>query len=160
MADVKTARLPKSALAVDMKQFVLFALCVVVIVLSLSACASNQPLAVRDIWARPGIAGGNSAVYLMIHNPGRADAMLSAKSDVAAQVELHMTRMEQSGAMVMHHQESVAVPARGQVKFEPGGLHVMLTNLHRDLKAGDIFSLTLHFQNAGEMALQVRVQEP
>ena len=143
-----------------MKRFALFALCVVVIVLSLSACASNQPLAVKDVWARPGIAGGNSAVYLTINNPGRADALLSAKSDVAAQVELHMTKMEQSGAMAMHHQESVAVPAGGQVKFEPGGLHVMFTNLHRDLKVGDNFSLTLRFQSAGEMVLQVKVQEP
>lgn len=142
-----------------MKRLVPFALCVVVVVLALSACVSNQSLNVTDVWARPGIAGGNSAVYLTISNPGRADAVLGAQSDAAAQVELHQTKMEQSGAMAMHHQESIAIPAGGQVKFEPGGLHVMLTNLRHDLKAGDAFSVTLKFQNAGERTLHVRVRE-
>ena len=35
----------------------------------------------------------------------------------------------------------------------------MLVNLKRDLKVGDIFTLTLRFENAGEIALQVEVQE-
>jgi len=142
-----------------MKRLAPLALCVVAIVLSLSACASNQPLAIKDVWARPGIAGGNSAVYMTITSD-QADKVLSAKSGVAAQAELHMTKMDQSGTMVMHHQDSIAIPAGGKVEFKPGGLHVMLTNLGRDLKAGDAFSLTLRFQNAGEMALQVKVQEP
>ncbi len=62
--------------------------------------------------------------------------------------------------MTMHHQESIVIPAGGQVKFEPGGLPVMLTNLGRDLKVGDAFSLTLRFQSAGERTLQVKVREP
>jgi copper(I)-binding protein len=143
-----------------MRCSLLVSLCAVAIVVSLGACASNQPLAITDVWARPGIVGGNSAVYLTINNPGRADALLSAQSDVAAQVELHMTKMEQSGAMVMHHQDSIAIPAGGQVKFESGGLHVMLTNLRHDLKAGDAFSVTLKFQSAGERTVQVQVREP
>ncbi len=129
--------------------------------LAWSGCASNQALTVRDVWARPGVAGGNSAVYMTIANPGnRAEALLSATSDVAAQVELHTTQMDHSGAMTMHHQESIPIPARGQVELKPGGLHVMLIGLERDLKAGDKFSLVLRFQHAGEMVLQVMVQEP
>jgi copper(I)-binding protein len=46
------------------------------------------------------------------------------------------------------------------VEFEPGGLHVMLVNLSRDLKSGDQFKITLNFQNAGDMALDAEVMEP
>jgi copper(I)-binding protein len=70
-----------------------------------------------------------------------------------------MTKME-SGVMKMQAQDSIALPANGQAKLEPGGLHIMLINLRRDLKAGDKFPVTLRFQHAREMTLQVQVKEP
>ena len=42
--------------------------------------------------------------------------------------------------------------------FEPGGLHVMLINLQRDLNEGETISLVLKFKNAGEMQLEVPVK--
>jgi copper(I)-binding protein len=61
--------------------------------------------------------------------------------------------------MSMHPQESVLVPGRGQVIFEPGGLHVMLVGLQQDLVEGDEIDLTLRFQEAGEITLQVAVEQ-
>ncbi len=126
--------------------------------LVLTACASGK-LVVNDPWARPAIAGGTSAAYFVIDNSaGQADTLLSAASDVAQTVELHMTEM-QGGVMKMMPQEKIAIPANSKVEFKPGGLHVMFINLKRELKTGDTFALTLRFQNAGEVNLQVKVQE-
>jgi hypothetical protein len=127
----------------------------------LVACASagGQNLQVTDAWARPGLAGGNSAAYFVIENgTASGDSLLSASSDVAGAVELHMTSM-QDGNMQMQQQHEVPVPA-GKTEFNPGGLHVMLIDLKQDLKPGDTFSLTLNFANAGAMPQQVTVSEP
>lgn len=51
-------------------------------------------------------------------------------------------------------------PAGGAVAFKPGGLHVMLMDLERDLKPGDTFSLTLKFEKAGARSVQVTVRQP
>lgn len=116
----------------------------IVFVLVLAACgaAGSGQFQVRDAWARPGLAGGNSAVFFVIENPGQADSLLSASGEVAEAVELHMTMM-QDGNMQMMHQMNVPVPT-GETVFAPGGLHVMLIGLKNDLKVGDTFSVTLH----------------
>jgi periplasmic copper chaperone A len=126
----------------------------------LLACApADGHLQVSDTWARPGLAGGNSAVYFVIHNEtAGTDTLLSASSDVAGAVELHMTSM-QNGNMQMMHQQEVPLPT-GKTEFKPGGLHVMLIGLNQDLNPGDMFSLTLDFATAGVIPLEVTVSEP
>jgi len=127
----------------------------------LAACGSvnNNTLQVNDVWARPALADGNSAVFFVIENKtAQTDTLLSVSSDVAKAVELHMTKME-NGNMQMMPQNDVPVP-QGETKFEPGGLHVMLIGLKQGLKPGDTFSVTLNFATAGAMPLEVTVQEP
>ena len=128
--------------------------------LMLAACASagDQDLQVTDVWARPGLADGNSAIFFVIENPGADDTLLAASSDVAAAVELHKTSMH-DGVMKMEHQLSVPVP-KGETVFKPGDLHVMLIGLNKDLVVGDEFGLTLTFSLAGEKTLNVPVREP
>ncbi|MER3484909.1 MAG: hypothetical protein C4345_01930, partial [Chloroflexota bacterium] len=41
---------------------------------------------------------------------------------------------------------------------KPGGYHIMLIGLTRDLKAGDRYELTLQFEKAGEVTLTVDVR--
>jgi copper(I)-binding protein len=128
--------------------------------LVLGACG-QKTLSVENAWARPGITGGNSAVYFVINNPtGVADTLLSTSTPVTPNAEMHKSQMNDNGAMEMQQQDSVPVPARSQVEFQPGGLHVMLINLPQDLNAGETISLTLTFQNAGEINLSVPVKEP
>ncbi len=127
----------------------------------LSACSSlaGSSLQVNDIWARPGLAEGNSAVYFMIDNStGAEDKLLSASSDVAQAVELHMSMMD-DGVMHMMQQHEVPLPA-GKTEFKPGGLHVMLIGLNGDLSPGDSFDLLLNFESAGEENFTVIVKEP
>jgi copper(I)-binding protein len=67
--------------------------------------------------------------------------------------------MGEGETMSMHPQEDVLIPGRGGVIFEPGGLHVMLVRLQQDLVEGEQIELTLRFQEAGEIALQVPVEQ-
>jgi periplasmic copper chaperone A len=129
----------------------------------LANCSSPVPggITISGAWARPGFVGANSAVYLVIENSGdQDDALLSAEANVAQLVELHESRMDQSGMMSMHEQQRVDVRAKDQVAFQPGGLHVMLINLNGDLNPGDRFNLTLNFQETGQVPVDVEVREP
>lgn len=131
------------------------------IVLLISACSRySGELTIQDAWSRSARAGENGAAYFVIEN-GTADddTLLSVSSEIASATEVHMSMADGNGVMSMQMQGSVPVPARNQVEFKPGALHVMFVNLTRELKIGNTFMLTLRFKNAGEMTVPVEVKE-
>ncbi len=128
------------------------------ILFSLTACGPTK-FTVSDPWARPALARGTGAAYFVIENPAPADALIDAQSDVSEIVEIHKTVMAQGDVMQMMKMERIAIPANSKTEFKPGGSHIMFINLKRDLKAGETIALKIVFQNAGEINLQVKVQE-
>lgn len=121
----------------------------------------NQKLSVEEAWAHPGAEGDNSAVYLIIDNPlQQPDILSSAVTDIAEDVEIHKSMMDDAEMMTMERQELVQVDSRTRILFQPGGLHIMLINLRRDLKLGDAFNLILNFEEAGNIEIEVLVREP
>jgi hypothetical protein len=101
-----------------------------------------------------------SAAYMIIRNPGGTpDRLIKAESDAANIVELHTSEMK-DGVMSMSQVEAIEAPANGEVTLEPGGFHVMLIDVTKELKVGDTVNLTLTFENAGEMDVQATVREP
>jgi copper(I)-binding protein len=126
--------------------------------------ATAEDGAFEGAWARA-VAGTDtarvhSAVYFTLDNPGDTPLRLvAAETDVAERTELHETTME-GGVMRMRPVEGVDVPPGGSVTLEPGGLHVMLLGVRRDLAAGDTFALTLRFADGGERTLEVTVRPP
>jgi copper(I)-binding protein len=59
--------------------------------------------------------------------------------------------------MRMREVDAIDLPAGREVRLEPGGLHLMLMGLKAPLKAGDKLSLTLRFERAGEVTLDVPI---
>lgn len=113
-------------------------------------------------WSPPSLAGTrNGAAYVnAIENAGNtADAVKGASTPVAGRVELHMMGMDQ-GVMRMRQIESLAVPAGGKVEMNAAtGYHFMLTDLKQPLKVGDSFPMTIVFEKAGPVQVNVVVQE-
>jgi periplasmic copper chaperone A len=106
--------------------------------------------------ATPAKVGG---VFLTLKNAGSsADKLMKASSPVADSVELH-THIKDGDAMRMRAVENIPVPANGQTALEPGGYHIMLIGLKQALKEGQSFPLSLTFENAGTLTLQVPVQK-
>jgi copper(I)-binding protein len=102
--------------------------------------------------------GATSAVYLTLDNAGpQADALVSASSEVARTTELHEVKQD-GGVMKMRPVEKIPVPAGGKVDLKPGGYHVMLIGLTRDLKPGDTVPVTLRFERGGEMRVEAAVK--
>ncbi|MBI3163301.1 MAG: copper chaperone PCu(A)C [Chloroflexi bacterium] len=126
----------------------------------LSCAPSRDALTVNETWARPASKGENGAVYFVIQNDTASeDALISASTDIASTTEAHMSMLNDQGVASMQMQEAVIVPAGESVTFKPGGLHIMLVDLTENLKVGDTFMLTLQFEKAGEITVQVEVRE-
>lgn len=134
-------------------------------------------LTVRDAWMRPAVlpegsptpdpnhaghddehrTGVLSALYMVVENgSSQAVQLISVETGVARVAELHETQ-NQNGLMRMRPVEQVEVPANGEVTFEPGGLHVMLIDVHEPLEPGDVVTVTLVF-NTGERVTVPDVQ--
>ncbi|MCC7119116.1 MAG: copper chaperone PCu(A)C [Anaerolineales bacterium] len=134
----------------------------------LSACASGpaghvahtDEIGAHDYWARSALKGGNTAIYLFLYNQtAEADALIGASTDVAEAVEVHLSQMDANDVMSMTKQESVELPAQGEVEFAPGGYHFMVLGLKQDLKAGAEITLTLHFKHHADITLTVPVMD-
>ena len=79
------------------------------------------------------------------------------ESPVAQLVELH-THIDDNGVMRMRPVEGgLEIPAGGEHMLMRGGDHVMLMGLTQTLEDGAIIPLTLIFENAGPIALDVTV---
>ena len=143
-----------------MKTFPIFLVGLAILIFA-SGCAGPTELSIENPWARPGFKGDNSAVYLVINNStDQGDGLIGASSDVANITEIHLSKMDVEGTMTMEHQDLVGIPANEVVELAPGGLHVMLVDLVKDLDVGDTFDLILEFQRAGDIEVEVEVTQP
>mgnify|MGYP002735320739 FL=1 len=61
------------------------------------------------------------------------------------------------GVASMPHTMSIPVPAGATIELAPGGFHGMLMGLTTALKEGDSFPVTLTFERAGEVTVDVEV---
>ena len=116
-------------------------------------------LEIEHPWARATADGAsNGAVYMVLSNEGKvADRLISAASPVATNVELH-AHLDDNGVMRMREVKAIDLAPDATVKLMPGGLHVMLFGLKEPLKKGTLFPLTLTFEKAGAVAVEVAVQ--
>ena len=148
---------------------VLALLMVAVLIAGVAACGGTAPtptppsaggaLQVEGAWARPALAGAGSAAYLTIRNGTAAgDVLVGVSTTVAREARVHETTTDASGMTGMHPVDSVAIAAGEELAFEPGGYHVMLSGLTKDIAAGDRFPLTLTFRQAGTLTVPVEVR--
>ena len=106
--------------------------------------------------SRPGAPTG--AMFMTIMNHGAEDdTLVAAASPVAKLVELH-THIEEDGVMKMRPvEEGFEIPAGGMHMLQRGGDHVMLMGVTETLENGDMLPLVLTFEKAGEVTLEVMV---
>lgn len=117
-------------------------------------------LRIEHPWSRemPAVAP-TAAVYFVLHNQAaEADRLLGASTPHAGKAELH-EHVHADGLMKMQQVHSVTIPAAGAVKFEPMGYHVMLFNLKQQARDGERFALSLTFEKAGVVEVEVMVHK-
>jgi copper(I)-binding protein len=131
------------------------------VTLTTSTQAQTSPR-VEAAWARPTVAGqSGGGGFLKITGGSANDRLISASAGVSKVVELHTMEMD-GNVMRMRQIDAIDIPAGGTVELKPGGRHVMFMGLTQTLKAGERFPLTLRFEKAGEVKVdvQIAVQAP
>jgi copper(I)-binding protein len=115
---------------------------------------------VRHAWSRATPPGAKVAAgYMEIRNNGRQpDKLVSASTTVARRVEMHVTERD-GEIMRMREVKSFEIPARERYELRPGGSHLILVDIARPLKKGEKFAMRLVFERAGELEVELEVQE-
>ncbi|HGG05572.1 MAG TPA: copper chaperone PCu(A)C [Aliiroseovarius sp.] len=127
--------------------------------LAMPAFADVQ-IMVKDAYARSsGATAVSGAAFMEIMNMGdENDQLVDVRSDIAKRVELHTHIETDQGVMQMRRVEGgFAIPAQGSHRLQRGGDHVMFMGLTRPMEDGTSFDLTLIFEKAGEVTIEVPV---
>ncbi len=154
---------------------------VLFVMVAATACGApaGPSIEVKEVWARPAMAmveatgsseggagmgqpmPGTGAVFMVIKNTGsEADRLVGGQTEVADVVEIHETVMEGEVMRMQMLADGLEVPAQGEVLLKPGGYHVMLIGMQRDLAVGDTFTLDLQFEKSGSLRVEPEVREP
>jgi periplasmic copper chaperone A len=123
-----------------------------------SADFTAKGLKIGHPWTRPAVQGGTGAGYLTVANTGKAPDVLTAVETAAAKsAGLHRTAMS-GQVMSMRPLPSLTIPAGKTVTLGPGGDHIMMVGLTRALSQGEKIPVTLVFQKAGRVRIELTVE--
>lgn len=126
----------------------------------IAATSAADDVTVVDPYVRAVPPGQpNSASFMKLQNTSTTKhAIVKAESPVSKVVELH-THIMEGGLMKMRQVKQIDVPAQGQTRLKPGGLHVMFIGLKSELKPGQIVPVTLIFEDGSKTTIQARVRK-
>lgn len=123
------------------------------------ALPAAADIMIQDAYARSATkVSKTGAAFFHIMNTGKADHLTGVSSDVAPRVELHTHKDMGDGVMKMLHVvEGFDIPAGGMYALKRGGDHVMFMGLPKGLEDGETVSITLHFEHAGDVTVDIPV---
>ena len=127
--------------------------------LALAEPIEHGSLVFNDARVRATLPGAHvTAAYVSITNKGdRPEYLTGAVTRLATHVEIHKMEMDGDVMKMRPLGASLEIPAGQTITLKPGGLHLMLMGLTTAAKKGDTASLTLIFEHAGEIELNVPV---
>jgi copper(I)-binding protein len=112
---------------------------------------------VDDAWTRATPPGAKVGAGYMKITSATGDRLIGASSPAAARVEMHVTE-KKGDVMRMREVKAYDIPARGSFELAPSGAHLMLVDLKAPLKEGAKVPMTLRFEKAGEMKVELQVR--
>jgi copper(I)-binding protein len=126
-----------------------------------AAFAHDAAISVEGAWTRATAPSAkNGGAFMTVRNAGPADdRLVAAASPAAARAELHTHTMTDGVMRMRPVAGGIAVPAGGVTELKPGGLHVMLLGLAAPLAEGTTIPVTLTFEHAGRLTVEVPVME-
>jgi copper(I)-binding protein len=117
-------------------------------------------LEIGQPWARatpPSAPAGGG--FLKITNTGSTpDRLVSASSPAAELVQVHEMKMDGNVMRMREVEKGLEIPAGGSVTLAPGGFHLMMMGLKGPLKQGASVPVTLVFEKAGRVEVEMTVE--
>ena len=137
--------------------------------LLIASCASTPAetpgVLAADPWVRTTDGAQRpdmTAVFVNLTNPSDEDRQLIKADcgDVAARTELHTMTMHEGKMVMVEAPDGFTVPAGKHWHLAPGGPHIMLMDLTRELPAGsEELNCTIEFDDGQSIDLVVPVKQ-
>jgi copper(I)-binding protein len=121
---------------------------------------SADGITINDAYARSAgkTAKAGAAFFMIANDSDQEDRLIDVMSSAAKKVELHTHVDQGDGVMKMVHvKEGFSIPAGGQHLLKRGGDHVMFMGLNSVWSTGDVIPVTLFFERAGQVTIDVIV---
>lgn len=111
-------------------------------------------------WSRPTPPGVPMGVgYMAITNHGDSDiTFTSASTSRAESVSIHESTTKDGTMSMRPLKEGLTIPAGETVELKPHSYHVMLEELESPLKEGESIPLTVNFDGADTMDVELNVE--
>jgi periplasmic copper chaperone A len=137
---------------------VILTICLSAVTHAQAQTSTTSSVSVEHPWARATPAGAKTgAAYLTLVNNGTsADRLIHASTSMAEKVQVHQD-IDENGVMKMRELPVVEIGPGAALTFKPGGTHMMIIGLKQPLKKGQTFPLTLDFEKAGKIDLQIPI---
>ena len=113
---------------------------------------------VSHAWVRlPAAKSRPGGAYFRLEAGSEGTRLVGVSSPAVRWIELHETEMK-DGTARMKRRKEVEFPSRGELVFEPGGLHAMLFGVDPKVKAGDRIPVTFSFNVAPPVTVEAEVR--
>jgi copper(I)-binding protein len=119
----------------------------------------GSEIIIKDQWLRPSAKKMATALYFTIENKSdEPDTLYSVESDISDKIEIHET-YSSGDLMGMREIGEIIIEAEDEVILEPGGMHIMVMKLKRNINIGDEIDFILYFRNEGEIAITAEAKK-
>ncbi|EXL02143.1 membrane protein [Brucella anthropi] len=88
------------------------------------------------------------------NNGAVTDRLVGASSTAASRVEIHKMEMSDGIMKMRPVPDGMVISAGGKIELAPGGYHLMLIDLVKPIKEGDMVPVTLQFELAGSVEVE------
>lgn len=96
--------------------------------------------------------------FTMVDRDGEGDRLMGVTTSAAAMSHLHASVTDGDTSRMLPVEGGIVLPPQGMTELAPGGLHVMLMALQEPLAEGDTIEVTLQFERAGAVTIEVPVR--
>jgi copper(I)-binding protein len=117
-------------------------------------------LLIEHPWTRAvGDRAPTAAGYMVIRNAGATpDRLIAAETPRASRVELHEMSVTDGIMRMRPITGGIALPPGAEARLAPGGLHLMLIGPQGGFAQGARVPVTLVFERAGRVAVELAVE--
>ena len=117
---------------------------------------------ISDAYARSSgpLAKAGAAFMRIMNHSDESDRLIGVQSDIAKKTELHTHAKDDNGVMKMVRiDEGIKIGPMKDHTLAPGGEHIMFMGLKEPFETGKIIPITLLFEKAGEVVIEIIVDQ-
>ncbi|WP_326553941.1 copper chaperone PCu(A)C [Micromonospora sp. NBC_01813] len=125
-----------------------------------AAAEQAADVTVQDTWVKAVDSGMTAAFGLLVNDSDRDVRVVSSTSDASPVMELHETVESTDGQMVMREKDGgFIIPANSQYVLQPGANHLMLMDVVQPIKAGDVVTFAVEFEDGSAFEFEAPVKD-